>query len=476
MMDASDTPTVGGRDRVTDDIGNPAQAPDPGAMTLQPFQSALLEQAIARVADLFDASCGLLSHPRHGDFKPIRESLCYAGMLLLRNRTQEVSDSGLLRAQAIIDAVIARQNRNIHGASGGAFPLAWSVEKRRSVLDPESRQLLGSMLAVLARDYAVELGRARTEEMLKAVRLAVRAGGAECRQTIAQWQLQTWLEFTHGDVVAAEELLMALTDLPEEQPATGRFGRPHAFSHELWAAGLWCGSDRLEAWGRRLRKAVVEDVCTSLHGSLQQLLGGGLASRVRSEGGAEWINVWLTWLKLGSSPLMPRDLANPLDATLFAFPALNGLDSGGFDYAGADGRRQVERKLADRTVSAWFEPGLHLEACEGAGVAPGSEPLVAAFWRRDPGVASLTCQATRSHRAVCDGRSVKLTSPGKCRVTVGNLGPGAVRLVEDGWELPGLSFTCRGFAIGDAERTADGLSMILRPLKDHPLLIFSPRD
>jgi hypothetical protein len=69
---------------------------------------------------------------------------------------------------------------------------------------------------------------------------------------------------------------------------------------------------------------------------------------------------------------------------------------------------------------------------------------------------------------------VRLQDPGKCRITIDGLGRGAARLVEDGWQLPGLRLTCRGFAIGDAQRTADGLSMTLRPVRDHGLLVFSP--
>jgi len=474
MIHTEVSPAIAGARQVTEEAGSSAEAPDVFPVPLKPFQSALLEQAIARVSDLYDPDCSLLSHPVNPGFKPIRESLCYAGLLLLRNRAQEVSDSGLIRARSTIDAVLARQNRNLHGASGGAFPLAWSEEKRKSILDLESRQLLGSLLAVLARDYAVELGKARTEEMDKAVRLALRGGAADSLATTAQRQLHNWLEVTHGDSFKAEEMLIELTDLTAEALATGRFGKPQAFSHELWAAGLWRGSDRLKDWGGRLLDELMLDVGSSLHGTLHQLLGGALASRVRSEGGAQWINVWLTWLKLGSNPLMPRDLPNPLDATLFAFPALSGLAAGSLELAGDDAERQVERVLTDRVISAWLEPELHLEACSSDYIAPGSEPVMAAFWRRDPGVAWLTCQATASHRAVCDRRSVKLTNPGKCRVTISTLGEGSVRLVEDGWELPGLRFTCRGFTIGDAERTPDGLSMILRPQRDHPLLILSP--
>jgi hypothetical protein len=130
--------------------------------------------------------------------------------------------------------------------------------------------------------------------------------------------------------------------------------------------------------------------------------------------------------------------------------------------------------IDDRRITASFEAGLHIEACSATSIAAGSEPAVAAFWQCDSGVARLSCQATASHLAVCDGRSVKLETPGKCRIVIDGIGPGGTRLIEDGWQLPGLRLTCRGFEIGDAERSADGLNMSLRPLRDHGLLVFSP--
>jgi hypothetical protein len=213
---------------------------------------------------------------------------------------------------------------------------------------------------------------------------------------------------------------------------------------------------------------------------MQQLLGSGLLPRVHSEGGVEWINVWLTWLAMGSHPLLPRDLTNPLDAALFAFPALAAVDD---ELAGATwstdwntSRRTLVRSLDDRTISASFEDSLQIEACAATDLAPGSEPVMAAFWQVDGGIARLTCQARGSHQATCDGRSVRLDAPGRCRVVISGIGSGTTRLVEDGWQLPGLRLTCRGFAIGDAQRSADGLEMVLRPLpdRDHGLLVFSP--
>jgi hypothetical protein len=448
------------------------------AISLQPFQTALLEQAIAVLSDLYDEKSALLCHPVNRGFKPIRESLCYAALLLVRSRASHVTDSGLLRARKIVDAVLARQNRNLHGASGGAFPLAWSQEKRSAITDPESRQVVGSLLGVLMRDYAVELGGQRTEEMRHAIRLALAGCPESSTMTTYQRQLQTWLESEQGDRFKAEELLIALTDQPAGASAPERFGQPQTFAYEIWANALWLESDRLGDWGKRLLLEVVADVAESLHPAMLQLVGSGLASRLHQEGGAEWINAWLTWLALGSNPLLPRDLQNPLEATLFAFPALTrGAErvlhtawSGAWDTE----KRQMSRVVDDREISAWFEPGMQVEACSAPSVAPGSEPVVAAFWQREPGVAQLACQATGSHRAVCDGRSVRLENPGKCRITIDGLGPGGTRLIEDGWELPGLRLTCRGFAIGDAERTADGLNMILRPVRDHGLLVFSP--
>ena len=126
---------------VTDDIRSEASARKPSPMTLKPFQSALVEQAVARVADYYDDDVALLSHPLNPAFKPIRESLCYAVLLLARSRAAHVTDSGLLRARRIVDAVLERQNRNIHGSSGGAFPLAWSREKRGTIMDVISGSL-----------------------------------------------------------------------------------------------------------------------------------------------------------------------------------------------------------------------------------------------------------------------------------------------------------------------------------------------
>jgi hypothetical protein len=216
------------------------------------------------------------------------------------------------------------------------------------------------------------------------------------------------------------------------------------------------------------------DLQGSLHPNLNQLLGGGLTSRVRNEGGAAWVSAWLTWLALGSSPLMPKALSDPLEATLFAFPLLGNVNPEALGCEAESAPRQIERALDDRLISAWFEPDLHIESCASKSVEVGTEPLVAAFWQRPAGPAWLTCQATGSHDARVDGRSVKLKEPGKCRVTISALGRGPTRLVEDGWELPGLRLTCRGFEIAGAERSEDGLSMVLRPRREDGLLVFSP--
>jgi hypothetical protein len=449
-------------------------APEP----LKPFQSALLEQAVAVLSDFYDESSKLLCHPLNRGFKPIRESLCYAALLLVRNRAQSVTDSGLLRARQIIDAVLARQNRNIHGASGGAFPLAWSNEKRSGVMDPDSRQIIGSLLGALLRGYPVELGRARSEAIDHALRLANAGAKTQTVSNHHQRQLKTWLEMEYGDRLNAEELLVELTDQSSSHQAQARFGQPQAFGYELWANALWLGSDRLEEWGKRGLRDVLQDVGESLHPAMHQLLGSGLASRVHTEGGAEWVNVWLTWLAMGSNPVLPRDMKNPLDATLFALPALGGVS----EHIAVDAwsaqwdqeKRLLSRMIGDRRISASFEAGVHIEACSTQSIAAGSEPLVAAFWQCEAGVARLSCQATASHHAVCDGRSVKLEAPGKCRIVIDGIGPGGTRLIEDGWQLPGLRLTCRGFEIGDAQRTADGLNMSLRPLREQGLLVFSP--
>jgi hypothetical protein len=448
--------------------------PVPELEAPKPFQSALLEAAIATLSDHFDDASALLCHPVNRGFKPIRESLCYAALLLVRNRCSHVTDSGLLRARKVIDAVLARQNRNIHGASGGAFPLAWSREKRSGIMDPDSRQIIGSLLAVLARDFSLELGRARVDAMRGAIALAVRGEDPQRLQSTHQRALKTWLEIECGDRLLGEELLIELTDQDSSALALARFGQPQAFGYEIYANALWCASPRLGSWGERLYSDVLQDVVTSLHPSLHQLLGGGLSSRMFTEGDAAWINVWLTWLAMGSNPLLPREMANPLDATLYAFPALTQVANAAASATWDDGKRQINRAHQDRSISAWFEQALHLEACQSAALAPGTQPVVAAFWRQQSGIASLTCHATGSHQAQCDGRSVRLQDPGKCRISITGLGRGATRLVEDGWQLPGLRLTCRGFEIGDAQRTEDGLDMILRPLRDHGLLVFSP--
>lgn len=448
------------------------------AAALTPLQNALLDQAVAVLSSCYDEDAALLSHPLNAGFKPIRESLCYAALLLLRNASQTVTDSGLLRAQKIIDAVLARQNRNIHGSSGGAFPLAWSSEKGGAVTDPESRQVVGSLLAMMLRRFPVALGSARAEAVAHAVSLAITGANGQTLNSHYQRALRTWLEMECGDRLSAEELLIELTDEPVDTAARARFGQPQQFGFELWAGALWLESERLGEWGRLSLKDLITDVGESLHPVMQQLLGSGLVNRVYSEGGVQWINVWLTWLAMGNNPLLPRDLDNPLDAALFAFPALAEMDAGLVRDAWSadwnDARRSLTRKLDDRTITASFESALQLEACSAPGLAPGREPVAAAFWQCERGVAQLTCQARETHQASCDGRSIRLENPGRCRVVISGIGRGATRLVEDGWELPGLRLTCRGFAIGDAQRSDDGLEMTLRPQREHCLLVFSP--
>lgn len=447
-------------------------------MTLQPHQLALIEQAVQRASLQYDEATSLLQLADHKGFGVVLESLCLAALLLLRPSADRAR-----RALRLIDAVLETQHKALLDPEHGAFPLTWSVQNSRGlVVDDESREIVGSLLASLVCNREAALGKDRTSRMREAVHRSVRPADHTPPADTAGLMLAAWLDLQFGDRWRSQRLVEQLRSVDAVELAQSLLADPRKIALVLWATGLWQNTPGLRDDSVRLLEVLSRGIAGSVHPGLPELFGNSTRVSRKSEDDYPWLGSWLTWHALGATPLLPTALREPLQATLFAFPALAGLRlpaeaSALFQREVMDG--SIERVLPQRTVTGWSEPDLLIEASDNRrGALGGSEsgmPVVGVSWRAGDGASAwLQGRVSRNFSARCSKRFVHIDDPGLTTIDIGQLGPGGTRMIDKGWWLSGLHFSTQGFELTDAIRTNDGLTLKLKPTDPRPMLMFAP--
>jgi hypothetical protein len=346
-------------------------------------------------------------------------------------------------------------------------------------MDPDSRELMGSLLGSIHRDYGQLLGEKRSARVLEAVRLTIRGKEQSLPQTTWGCMLAAWLELEFGDQWRGERLatdvaLAGLTELAER-----RFGDAEAYARELWALGLWRRSTRLHDSVKGLVPGLIEEITRFAHPTLPALFGSMTSGR-GAAGAFPWLGAWLTWHALAGEPLLPKQMDDALHATFFAFPALARMKLNREMHAVEAPNPVFEphalcQDQSGRQFSGWMEPQLHLEARSSTGPEAGRLAVAAARWRTlEGGTAWLRARASTQERATCRKRFIHLDSPGTTVITVHDLGPGESRMIENGWWLSGLHFATEGYQMLDARRSDEGLTLTMKPTSERAILMFSP--
>jgi hypothetical protein len=443
---------------------------------MESHQQALIDQAIRCALTRYDDQTCLLRSSEDPRFRVVQESLALAAMLLVRTASGKGRRAELGLARLLIDTILPLQNSTKRDPSRGAFPIVWSPDSSRPVImDPESRELMGSLLGLLVKDYKTLLGEKRAARVKEAVQLATRDRGQPPPEGTANAMMSAWLEMEYGDQWQAERLATDVALAGHDHLVERRFGDAVAFARELWALSLWRRSNRLHHGGENLMASLMADIERHAHPRLPEVFGAVTTSRNSPNNAYPWLGTWLTWHTLGREPMLPKNMLDPLHATLFAFPAVAKLkiDTERTD-TDCDGQA-LEHRHEKGTISGWWEPDLHLEARRSEQPAGDRLPVAGARWKTRQGESVwLRCRVSKQQSAVCRKRFIHLDNPGTTLVSVYNMGEGETRMIDNGWWLSGLHFATEGFQMVDAQRLPRGLELQFRPMADQAMLMFSP--
>lgn len=444
---------------------------------MEPHQKALVDQAIRRTLTRYDDHHCLLRTTADPRFRAVQETLAFAGLLLARTAAGKGRKTELGLARLLIDTILPLQNRVRRDPARGAFPLLWTPDANRTqVLDPDSREIMGSLLGVMYRDYAQLLGEKRSARVLEAIKLAIRDKEQNTPATTAGAMMAAWLELEFNDQWRGERLATDVALAGLETLAERRFGDPQAYAGELWALGLWRRSARLHDSAEGLLPDLVAEIGRYAHPAMPELFGS-LTTTSAPAVGFPRLGAWLTWHALAGEPMLPKHMSDALEATSFAFPALARAR-----LAATSAATPAEltphalcASVGPRQMDGWIERDLHLEARSVTTPESGRTPVAAARWRTLEGTTAwLRCRVSRQERASCRKRFVHLEDPGTTTVSVHDLGQGETRMIENGWWLSGLHFATEGFQMVDARRSEEGLELTLKPTSEQTLLMFSP--
>lgn len=443
---------------------------------MEPHQKALVDQAIRLTLTRYDEQHCLLRTTTDPRFRAVQETLAFAALLLARTAAGKGRKTELGLARLLIDTILPLQNRVRRDPARGAFPLLWTPDGNRAqVMDPDSREIMGSLLGVIYRDYGQLLGDKRSARVLEAIKLAIRDREQSTPETTSGAMIVAWLELEFNDQWRGERLATDVALAGLEALAERRFGNPQAYARELWALGLWRRSARLHDSVEGLLPGLIEEIGRYAHPAMPEIFGAMTGSAGTASGYA-WLGAWLTWHALAGEPMLPKNMKEPLAATCFAYPA---LARARLDASSAVAQslepHALCASLAGRQVSGWMERDLHLEARSADRPESGRLPVAGARWRTlEGGTAWLRCRVARQERASCRKRFIHLEDPGTTIVSVHDLGQGETRMIENGWWLSGLHFATEGFQMQDARRSDEGLELTLKPTAERTMLMFSP--
>ena len=443
---------------------------------MEPHQKALVDQAIRLTLTRYDEQHCLLRTTADPRFRAVQETLAFAGLLLARTAAGKGRKTELGLARLLIDHILPLQNRVRKDPGRGAFPLLWTPEGRRAqVMDPDSREVMGSLLGVMYRDYSHLLGEKRSARVLEAIKLAIRDKEQNTPETTSGAMIAAWLELEFNDRWRGERLATDVALAGLDALTARRFGDPKAYARELWALGLWRRSAALHDSVEGLLPDLIHEVTGFAHPAMPELFGARTSTSATAND-YPWLGAWLTWHALAGEPMLPKNLSEPLDATCFAYPALARAKLSAPNDAGDPFVAQpLCTTVGARQMSGWIERDLHLEARRSEAPEAGRLPVASARWRTLEGESAwLRCRVSRQERAVCRKRFVHLEDPGTTVVSVHDLGQGETRMIENGWWLSGLHFATEGFQMVDARRSEEGLELTLKPTAERTILMFSP--
>lgn len=451
---------------------------------MEPHQKALVDQAIRHILTRYDDQHSLLRSTEDPRFRSVQESLAFAGLLLARTAAGKGRKTELGLARLLIDTILPLQNRVRRDPGRGVFPLVWTPDASRAqIMDPDSREVMGTVLGLMLRDYGHLLGEKRSARVLDAVRLAIRDKTQAAPDSTAAAMMAAWLELEFGDQWRGERLATDVALTGQDQLFERRFGDPTAYALELWALGLWRRSSRLHTGMEGLLPTLLEEIVRFSHPGLPEVFGAVTTSSGTASS-FPWLGTWLTWHALGGAPMLPRNMTDPLHSTLFAFPALAKLKFPSLeqaDQAETIAPHALSQTLSgpaaehSRQITGWWEQALHIEARTSERPEANRLPVAGARWKTpDGGSVWLRCRVAKQERATCRKRFIHLEDPGTTIVSVHSMGSGETRMIENGWWLSGLHFATEGFQMLDAQRTEQGLELKLKPTADRAILMFSP--
>ena len=122
---------------------------------MESHQQALVDQAIRHALMRYDDQHSLLRSSDDPRFRVVPESLSFAALLLIRSASDKDRRSELGLARLIIDSLLPLQNTTRRDPGRGAFPLLWTPDSSRvQIMDPDSREIMGSLLGLLLKDYS----------------------------------------------------------------------------------------------------------------------------------------------------------------------------------------------------------------------------------------------------------------------------------------------------------------------------------
>lgn len=323
---------------------------------------------------LWDAGDAKLAAPHH----TIRGSVWYAFGLFMRKGPGDAA-----RAARVIDAVLHCQfdapQRAFHGtfmrAPEEPYPPEEAVVWRD--YDPNWREFIVTVLALVLSEYAGRLSEARVQAIDAAIRKAVAgalARGLNPAYTnialmhafmlcFAGKRLGEPAWFAEGERMARE-----VYRLFKQHDAFAEYNSPTYYGVDLYALALWRSYPALSALlaqrGREMEEILWRDIARFYHAGLRNLAGP--YDRSYGMNLPDYVSVLGIWMRLATDKRRAPfpDTARPFEhehdlgfAPLLAFLGAQVPPEAREHFLAFRGERQIERVLSDspqRVATAWL--------------------------------------------------------------------------------------------------------------------------
>lgn len=204
------------------------------------------------------------------DVHLVRESAWYAYGLLLRGR----HDQAVRCLEAVLDLQYDEPGTGWHGtfARFAEIPVPGTGAVMWRDFDPNWRQFVGTILALMVRDFGpvVDVDRA----------LALAIEGEPTDRIPARYSnialMKAWLDVEVGDRQRGEALAEEIATLFFDTGGFDEYNSPTYYGIDLYALALWAtrsSSPRLRQLGARLEAALWRDIARWYHPGLRNLCG-----------------------------------------------------------------------------------------------------------------------------------------------------------------------------------------------------------